>query len=477
MTRLHFSPPLNWINDPNGLVFHDGRYHLYFQYNPLGAEHGNMSWGHASSTDLVTWDDHPVAISFDDSEEIFSGSMVIDEANDSGLGTAGIPALLAFYTSHALDRRNQSQSIAYSLDGGMTFTKYAGNPVADRGSADFRDPKVIRYEGPAGSYWVMVAVEAMEQQVVFYRSDDLLSWTFLSAFGPEAGVGGVWECPDLFPLRIEGTDETAWVLLLSINPGGIAGGSGTQYFVGDFDGSAFTPRVRHPKVTPDDEAGMRSLTWLDYGHDCYAGVTFAGLADDERTLIAWMSNWLYAHDLPVDPDRPQRGAMTMARRLSLVEVDGVVLLRQEAIGPAVTDLEAVSDLAVEERVQLPVSLPPAGRLDLRVAVGESQGFTLHLGADESAAVAISYDAATRRLSVDRRRGAELLPESFVTQAAVDLRGSGEVALRVWFDPTAVEIFADGGCSVLTDLVAAPPSPNAWLEGHGEVVLRELRVAG
>ena len=251
---LHFTPEQNWMNDPNGLVYDDGTWHLFFQHNPYGTRWGNMSWGHATSTDLVHWTEQPVAIpqTFDESgtaiEDIFSGSVVVDETNSSGFGTAEEPPMVAIYTSaytsaHPTHAGKQAQSLAYSTDGGQNWTKYTGNPVLDRDSANFRDPKVIRYTDPdtGESYWVMVAVEALQYKVVLYRSDDLKNWTHLSDFGPANAAGGIWECPDLFPLAVDGDPaNTKWVLVVNLNPGSVAGGSGGQYFVGEFDGTTFT---------------------------------------------------------------------------------------------------------------------------------------------------------------------------------------------------------------------------------------------
>lgn len=252
---LHYTPEQNWINDPNGLLYHDGTYHLFYQHNPEGTRWGNMSWGHATSTDLLRWEEQPVAIpqTFNDDgvaiEDIFSGSAVVDHGNTSGFGTDEGPALVAIYTSAYTDAHPehagiQAQSLAYSTDDGETWTKYEGNPVLDRGSADFRDPKVFWYEGATESYWVMVAVEAADYEVVLYRSDDLKEWEYLSAFGPANSVGGIWECPDLFPLAVDGDPENVkWVMVVNLNPGAVAGGSGGQYFVGDFDGVTFTPET------------------------------------------------------------------------------------------------------------------------------------------------------------------------------------------------------------------------------------------
>ena len=249
---VHFTPETNWMNDPNGLVYVDGTYHLFYQHNPSGTRWGNMSWGHATSTDLLTWTEQPLAIpqTFNDAgqsiEDIFSGSVVVDTGNTSGFGAPGGPdPLVAVYTSAYTDKNPdyagiQAQSLAYSLDEGQSWTKYAHNPVLNRNSQNFRDPKVFRYTGDAGSYWVMVAVEATEHRVLLYRSDNLIDWTYLSDFGPANSTAGIWECPDLFPLPVDGDGgEQKWVMIVNLNPGGVAGGSGGQYFVGDFDGTTF----------------------------------------------------------------------------------------------------------------------------------------------------------------------------------------------------------------------------------------------
>ena len=238
--QFHFTPERNWMNDPNGLVYHEGEYHLFFQYNPDGDQWGNMSWGHAVSTDLVHWQELPLAISHDDAEMVFSGSAVVDHENTTGFGTKDEPAMVAVYTRAPKAGGSQAQSLAYSTDRGRTWTKYAGNPVLDIGSGEFRDPKVQWY-APTRS-WIMAVVLATEHRVRFYSSKDLKSWTHLSDFGPAGAVGGVWECPDLFELPVDGeTGKRKWVLVVSLNPGGIQGGSATQYFVGDFDGTRFTP--------------------------------------------------------------------------------------------------------------------------------------------------------------------------------------------------------------------------------------------
>ena len=234
--QFHFTPAQNWMNDPNGLVYDNGEYHLFYQYNPFGNTWGNMSWGHAVSKDLVHWTQLPVAIPAEGDELIFSGSAVVDKDNTAGFGAG---AMVAIYTSARPN--SQAQSLAYSLDHGRTWTKYAGNPVLDIGSAEFRDPKVFWYA--AGHKWVMAVSKAQEHKIALYSSTNLKTWTHMSDFGPANDTNGAWECPDLFPLQLDG-GQTKWVLVVNINPGGIAGGSGTQYFVGDFDGTTFTAENR-----------------------------------------------------------------------------------------------------------------------------------------------------------------------------------------------------------------------------------------
>ena len=287
----HYTPERNWMNDPNGMVYHDGLYHLYYQYNPEGSAWGNMSWGHATSPDLMTWTEQPLAIgqTFDDDgnsiEDIFSGSVVVDHGNTSGLGTGDEDPLIALYTSAYTDNHpehagKQAQSLAFSTDGGFTWEKYEGNPVADRDSGNFRDPKVFWYEGdtPAESHWVMVAVEATDYQVVVYTSDDLLRWEFASDFGPANAVGGIWECPDLFELPVDGNpEETRWVMIVNLNPGSVAGGSGGQYFVGDFDGKTFTAE----NVVEDLPAPDGDVLWDFEGGD-FSGWHVTNQADHDE---------------------------------------------------------------------------------------------------------------------------------------------------------------------------------------------------
>ena len=306
--QFHFTPEKMWMNDPNGLVYNEGTYHLFYQYYPDDTVWGPMHWGHATSRDMVYWDHQPIALYPDELGYIFSGSAVVDRDNTSGLGEDGKPALVAVFTYHDIEGERagtddfQTQGIAYSLDNGETWTKYEGNPViGNDGIKDFRDPKVFWHEETGR--WIMVLVAG--DHAKFYSSADLKEWTYISEFGRDQGAhGGVWECPDLFPLRVQGSDEEKWVLIISINPNAPNGGSGTQYFVGDFDGTTFS--------SPQEEA-----RWLDWGRDNYAGVTYNHVPNGDRIFIGWMSNWDYARDTPSEA---WRSAMTVPRKLSLHQI-------------------------------------------------------------------------------------------------------------------------------------------------------------
>ena len=271
---FHFTPARNWMNDPNGLVYYKGEYHLFFQHNPNGDVWGDISWGHAVSTDLVHWKQLPLAIPHDDQEYVFSGSAVVDHRNTSGFGTRRNPPMVAVYTSWTqpdATEHEQNQSLAYSLDRGRTWTKYAGNPVLDIDNEEFRDPKV-QWHAPTKS-WLMTVVKAAEHKVAFYSSPDLKTWTHLSDFGPQGAVGGVWECPDLFPLPLDGDGPRKWVLVVSLNPGSIAGGSGTQYFVGEFDGTTFTPDD-DGSYTPPDGVVLEDFESPSFGDWTTTGTAF-----------------------------------------------------------------------------------------------------------------------------------------------------------------------------------------------------------
>ncbi|MBL0882935.1 MAG: glycoside hydrolase family 32 protein, partial [Chitinophagaceae bacterium] len=302
---IHFTPPKAWMNDPNGMVYYKGVYHLFYQHNPDSSVWGPMHWGHATSKDLIEWQHEPIALFPDSIGTIFSGSAVVDSNNTAGFAKPGETALVAIYTQHNTEGERaggldfQTQSLAYSVDDGKTWIKYVENPVIKNpGIKDFRDPKVIWLASQ--QKWVMSL--AAQNKILFYSSKDLKNWTAESSFGENTGAhGGVWECPDLFPMQYDG--KTIWVLIVNLNPGAPNKGSGTQYFLGDFDGHHFKPFTNQ-------------TLWLDYGPDNYAGVTWSNTGD-QKILIGWMSNWMYANQVPTTV---WRSAMTIPRELKLMKL-------------------------------------------------------------------------------------------------------------------------------------------------------------
>ena len=289
------------MNDPNGLLWYEGEYHLFYQHNPYGNLWGYMSWGHAVSKDMLNWEELPVAIEGTPEAGIFSGSAVFDSENTAGFGKA----IIAIYTTATRDI--QSQHIAYSLDKGRTFTRYEGNPVLDENMLEFRDPKVFKYNNE----WRMVVVKAKEHKAAIYSSQNLKQWSHESDFHYEEAEDVVWECPDLFPLKVDG--KAYWVMIISVNPGAMKNGSGTKYFVGDFDGKVFT--------------ASQDPQWLDWGRDNYAGVTYNDEPRGKRIFIGWMNHWLKDNrDMAVDT--PWNGAMTVPRELTLTKKDGSIHLVQ-----------------------------------------------------------------------------------------------------------------------------------------------------
>ncbi|WP_458112071.1 glycoside hydrolase family 32 protein [Arthrobacter sp. R1-13] len=491
--KWHYSAERNWLNDPNGLIYSNGTYHLFYQHNPFGDDWGNMSWGHATSADLNQWTEHAVAIPCDDQEGIFSGSAVLDVHNTSGFGAGGVPPLVAIYTSAYVGTSplagRQAQSLAYSTDDGATWTKYAGNPVLDRASADFRDPKVFWYDGDAGGYWVMVAVEALHREVLLYKSADLKSWEHLSTFGPANATEGIWECPDLFELPVDGdVSDTRWVLVVNLSPGGVAGGSGGQYFIGTFDGVTFSSETTVTEGLQPDKSRMADYGWLDWGRDYYAAVSFSNVPDGRRLMIGWMNNWQYAASTPTDG---WRSAMSLAREVRLVTRGGRPVLVQEAVDPFLLEpgvelfalgretlTEGVTWLPAEAhgdvlRIDAEFEPGPADKvgLVLRADTGLSPG-ELNIGELSSAERTIlAYNSATGELSLDRTESGNVdFDATFpsVERVSVPLE-NGRLKLRIFVDRCSVEVFAQDGLATITDLVFPANSSTAvglFAEGDG-----------
>jgi fructan beta-fructosidase len=431
--QFHFTPKENWMNDPNGMVYYDGEYHLFFQYYPEGTEWGPMHWGHAISTDLVNWEEQEIKLYPDDLGFIFSGSAVADHDNTAGFKTGEETPLVAIFTHHH-DEKGQVQSLAYSNDKGRTWEKYEGNPVLPNpGIADFRDPKVSWHE--ESRKWIMAL--AVKDVIHLYSSKDLKDWTLESEFGEGIGAkGGVWECPDLFELEME-DGSTKWVMFISINPGAPNGGSGTQYFTGDFDGTTFTPEHQEEK-------------WLDWGTDNYAGVTWANIPEEDgRTLfIGWMSNWTYA---TVTPTENYRSAMTLARELKLVRDGGENIVTSIPVSEFYGKLEEVKSAEPFNKNQ-DLELPGKKGFVLSlqdVSLGGDETFKLHN--DDGEEITLRFDNEAQKVYLDRTKSGKVdFHEEFASVQEMPLRENlNKIKMDIVVDASSVEIFINDGAYVMT----------------------------
>lgn len=459
---FHFRPARHWMNDPNGPVFVDGEYHLFFQHNPHADTWGDVGWGHAVSSDLLHWSELPVALPASAEGMAFSGSVVIDAANSSGLGSNAEPVMAALYTNH-VERGghiSQSQYLAWSTDRGRHWQRFGGNPVLDIGSASFRDPKVFRHT-PSGR-WIMVVALASERQVALYASPDLIHWKPLSRFGPHGNTRGEWECPDLFPVRIGAGDGTVkWVLKVDCTLGAVAGGSGSQYFVGDFDGAEFRADWTGELSVPYGE-GARPV---DYGSDFYAAMVWAGLPEGQDPIwLGWMSNWQYA---ATTPTAPWRGVMSVPRSLHLVCDDGVVGLRQKPL-PQIATLRRTHhefhDVHLHDGQSLVMTERGYRAMELRLQAAASGGGRLALQFLRSGGslFEIVLDPRGGTISVDRRHAARVAfhPDFPALHAAPLRAANGRLDVHVLIDGCCLEIFADGGATVLSELIFPDGDPGA-----------------
>lgn len=440
---FHHTPTYGWMNDPNGMFYKDGVWHLYYQYNPYGSKWQNMTWGHSSSTDLVNWKHEPVAIRPDGLGAIFSGSCVIDHDDTAGFGK---DAVIALYTSAGT---SQMQSLASSTDGGMTFTPLASNPVLTLES-EARDPNMFWNEKTGE--WNLVLAHALDHEMLFFTSPDLKTWTLASGFGKGLGAqDGVWECPDLFELPVSGTDKKKWVLICNINPGGPFGGSAIQYFTGDWDGHTFKADT--------DASGNVALKWLDYGKDNYALVSWSDAPDNRRTAVGWMSNWQYAAEVPT---MQYRSANTLPRELGLFEgADGEVYVSsvpspelENMRGRLVKSVSGTSVGNSPHNYRLPAENSGVCEIVADVDSRSASDVTLTLSNAAGDRVDMVYDPASGKFSMDRSKsGIVDFSQDFpaVTVAPVFKNGT-RLSLRIYIDRSSIEIFGNEGRFVMTNLV-------------------------
>ncbi len=443
--QFHYSPPEMWMNDPNGLVYNKGVYHLFYQYYPNDIVWGPIHWGHAVSQDLVFWEHKPIALYPDENGYIFSGSAVLDNDNTSGFGTSSRAPLVAVFTYHDINGERagtdtfQTQGIAYSLDNGETWTKYEGNPViGNDGIKDFRDPKVFWHE--ESQNWIMVLVAG--DHAKFYSSKDLKEWSYLSDFGEEQGAhGGVWECPDLFPMIVEETGEEKWVLIISINPDAPNGGSGTQYFIGSFDGTKFWSK-------------QNDARWLDWGRDNYAGVTYNNVPNGDRILIGWMSNWDYARDTPTEK---WRSAMTVPRKLSLRKVGNSYDLFNYPLDNfgTVFKSEFSENLVVGAQKTHYFTFDHFNESEIRFN-SALRDFNLHFKNEVGDSLMLSLDRQKKEFILDRRQSGKVdFHEKFapdVQRMPVPDLPEDPFEIRILIDWSSIEVFINEGQYVMTSQI-------------------------
>lgn len=433
----HHTPAWGWMNDPNGMFYKDGVWHLYFQYNPYGSQWENMTWGHSTSTDLIHWTFQGAPIEADAWGTIFSGSAVVDHNNTAGFGKG---AVVAMYTSAG---ENQTQSIAYSNDNGQTFTKYDGNPVLTSNTPDYRDPHVFWNEDI--KRWNMIMAEGQHMDI--YSSADLKEWKLESQFGAEYGNhGGVWECPDLMKMKVRGTDQYKWMLLCNINPGGLFGGSATQYFVGQFDGHKFTCESA-PEVTK----------WMDYGKDHYATVTFDNAPDGRRVAMAWMSNWQYANQVPT---MQYRSANSVPRDLDLYEYQGQTYC---GVTPS-------PELAAARPKKATKTLTEA----CEMVVTLKGNATITLANDKGEQVVMTYDEKSRTFAMDRTKsGQKEFSDDFAALTVAPVHGKMS-QLRLFIDRSSIEAFDADGKMAMTNLVfPTKPYNKVLVKGKAKYVVYNL----
>ncbi|RAK03951.1 levanase [Halanaerobium saccharolyticum] len=452
--QYHFSPKKNWSNDPNGMVYYQGEYHLFYQYNPADVVWGPMHWGHAVSKDLIHWEHLPVALEPDaELGMIFSGSAVLDKNDTTGFFDGG-EGLVAVYTTH-LEREEgplQQQAIAYSKDSGRSWIKYEGNPVIKNyGVKDFRDPKVFWHQKT--EKWVMIV--ACYDRVRFYNSPDLKKWEYLSEFGSELGShGGVWECPDLFKLPVEkkngigasNNEKEKWILQIGDQQGGEAGVS-TQYFIGEFDGTRF-------------KANEQKSHKVDFGQDLYALQSWSNMPDQRRVWLGWMNNIAYAEDIPTDG---WKGMMSIPRELSLRKTEAGLRLIQKPVKELKQLRERFyhqENVLLKDNFSIPCNLQ-SYQLTVELEISDESNFNLALHKKDEQQSQLNYEGKTNTFTLDlSKTGLVNFNKNYLKQKKINrISSSNNLILDILVDQSSIEIFIDDGEISITDLVFPEKNPD------------------
>lgn len=442
--QFHFSPAVNWCNDPNGLVYYKGLYHLFYQHNPFGNVWGHMTWAHATSKDLVRWKHLPIAIPEENGVMIFSGTCVVDKNNTSGFGKNGKIPMVAVYTGH-IENINQSQHIAYSLDNGITWTKYANNPVLDLNKKDFRDPKIFWHDQK--KYWVMALMFPIEHMVQFYSSPNLKDWKHLSDFGPVGDTSAVWECPDLTQVPVDGmSGKMKWLLQTSQN-------ASMQYFVGEFDGVKFT-----------NENSTVAINRPDYGPDYYAAIAYNQLpAGNLPTAIGWLNNWNYANDIPTTP---WKSAMSIPRTLSVKKINSEWVLIQKPVA-AIAGLRknkiTIDNAAVTDKKTLHIKSKQF-EIECTIEPGATSVSGIRLAGGANNYFELGYDATKQVFYIDRSKSGNIgFNENFKkllrSEKYIPLKNK-KIRVHIYFDNSIVEIFVNDGEAVFTAQIFPEENDNA-----------------
>lgn len=448
----HHTPLYGWMNDPNGMFYKDGEWHLYYQWNPYGSKWQNMTWGHSSSSDLINWTSHPAAIEPNGLGSVFSGSSTIDTENSAGFGK---DAVVAMYTSAGA---SQVQSLAWSTDNGETFNIYGGNPVLTLDS-EARDPNM--FWNPDTKLWTLVLAHALDHEMLIFTSPDMKEWTLQSSFGKGEGAqGGVWECPDLFELPVDGGQNKKWVLICNINPGGPFGGSSIQYFTGDFDGKNFKADT--------DASGKVPTKWLDYGKDNYALVSWSDAPQGRRTVIGWMSNWQYAAEVPTVQ---YRSANTLPREAGLFRAPDGQIYMSSAPSPELTAIRHKAVVSGKSfsvgnsarKFMLPATNDGICEIALDIEAKKSESVNLLISNKSGESVTMKYDVGAHTLSFDRRESgivdfSQDFPAVTVSPTFEDYN---KISLRIFVDKSSIEVFGNDGNFVMTNLVF-PTTPYTTL---------------